>query len=159
MAQRTADDYNLTLPPHTLEEMEEANAKIRTWHDSGAVLSDTPVAALTTSVRQTLETAKRLLNDLATPATAQAMPVERKQRYLDTFRGVLEMHAESKLDFAGLRAKARSLAAGVQERETKEIRKVVAGWTKLATMLLEKEDLMKTLAEKVVELEAEKGLR
>jgi hypothetical protein len=159
MAQRTADDYNLTLPPHSLEEMEEANAKIRTWHDSGVVLSETPIDALTTSVHQTLETARRLLHDLATPATAQAMPVERKQRYPDTFRGVLEMHAESKLDVAGLRAKARSLAAGVQEGEAVEIRKVVAGWTKLATMLLEKEDLMKTLAEKVAELEAEKGFR
>jgi hypothetical protein len=158
MTQRSADAYKLTLPPHSLEEMEEANAEIRTWHDSGAVLSEAPIDALTTSVHQTLETAKKLLSDLAEPAIAQAISVERKQRFLDTSRGVLEMHAESELDIAGLQARAASLEAGVQKGEVEESGNV-AKWTKLAAMLLEKEELMKTLAEKVVELEAEKGLR
>lgn len=154
MTQRHTDDYNLTLPPYTFQEIEDANAEIDAWHDSGAVLADTPVDALTKINQQALATAQRLLGDLADPAIAQSMSAERKQKYLDTFNGALDVHLGSWLDVAGLQEEAERLKAETQRVLAEEGERVVK-WTKLSTLLKEKEELVTRLAKKATEMEAE----
>ena len=113
--------------------------------------------ALITSIHQTLSTAHRLLDDLANPASQTIHP-ERKQKFLETFRGVLAMRAASGLDIVGLQAMGAAVDLERREKggeETKE----AAKWAKLVKMLDEKEEMMGTLAEKVAELEAEEKPR
>ena len=84
------------------------------------------------------------------------MSLELKQKYLDELREFVRLHKRREVDAAGLQAEAESLRSAVQKDGMEESKKV-AKWTKLATVLQKKEDLMGLLAEKVVELEAEEG--
>jgi len=152
----TAIDYNLTSLPHTPGEMLAAKEEIHAWYASGAVISAAPVDALTTAIQQTLATGDSRLSDLADPAKRQAMSLELKQKYLDELREFVRLHKRREVDAAGLQAEAESLRSAVQKDGMEESKKV-AKWTKLATVLQKKEDLMGLLAEKVVELEAEEG--
>lgn len=153
MTQKSASDYNLELPPHTVREMEEVSVAINEWHSNGATLSRTPTDALTTSIHQTLSTARRLLNDLANPSSQRRHP-ERNQKFLQTFRGVLAMHAASGLDVVGLQAMGAAMELETREK-AEEVTEEAAKWADLVKMLDEQEELMGTLAEKVAELEAE----
>lgn len=151
MTQSSTDDYDLTFPPFTVEEMEVANAIIQIWQFAGTSIPDAPLASLLAAVIQTLETTRRLLNDLESPAS-HAISRTRKQKFVDAFREVLAIHAASTLDVAGLRAKGRSVrenlqAAGAEESEEE------SDWISLETLLGEKEELMQELKGKVDELE------
>ena len=155
------DDHNLALlllPPHISGEMQAARTEILTWYANGGVPSAAPVDALTKVVRQLLAFGNQSLNELADPATRQAMSRERKQGDLDAFREVLNLHAASGLDAADLIAEAERLKLEAQ-RDGLEKSEKVAKWTELATMLQEKEDLERRLGVQVVELGAEEGLR
>lgn len=140
-------DHDLSLPPHTVQEMEQAKARIQLWHRDGAVLSLTPVLSLSTCIHQTLSTAGRLLRDLEDPAS-QPMAPERKKKFWETFRGVVVLHAASTLDVEGLRAMCVKVHLNSEREEMEK-------WQGLVRMLWEKEELMEVLAEKVVELERE----
>lgn len=144
--------------PHTPEEMQAANVEIHTWYASGAVLPAAPVDALTTWTNQTLATGNFVFDYLAQPAARQTMRLEDKQTCLDTFRRVLEKHAESGIDAAGLQAEAASIRSKAQQIGVEEYEKV-RKWTKHATMLQKKEDLVGSVAGKVIEMEAEEGLQ
>jgi hypothetical protein len=85
------------------------------------------------------------------------MCLARKQQYLNAFRKCLEFHDTLGADVDGFRAEAESLRSRAQNGEAEESEKADK-WTKLATMLQEKEDLVKVVAEKVAEMEAEEGL-
>jgi hypothetical protein len=152
MPPKPLEDYNLALPPYTVREMEQANATIHKWHSDGAILSATPVDALNISIFQTLATSRRLLDDLADPK-AQPMHPDRKQKFLNTFRDVLAMHAASGLDLVGLRAMGAVVTLEIRERG--EENETSMEWAKLMTRLDEKEELMRVLAERVAELEAD----
>jgi hypothetical protein len=152
MPPKPLEDYNLALPPYTVREMEQANATIHKWHSDGAILSATPVDALNISIFQTLATSRRLLDDLADPK-AQPMHPDRKQKFLKTFRGVLWMHAASGLDLVGLRAMGAVVTLEIRERG--EENETSMEWARLMTRLDEKEELMRVLAERVAELEAD----
>jgi hypothetical protein len=152
MPPKPLEDYNLALPPYTVREMNQANATIHKRHSDGAILSATPVDALNISIFQTLTTGRRLLDDLADPK-AQPMHPDRKQKFLNTFRDVLAMHASSGLDLVGLRAMGAVVKLEIEERG--EENETSMEWAKLMTRLEEKEEFMRVLAEKVAELEAD----
>jgi hypothetical protein len=106
-----------------------------------------------TSIFQTLATGRRLLKNLADPS-AQPMHSDRKQKFLNTFRDVLAMHAASGLDVVGFQAMGAVMKPETEEKEGVESENS-AKWAKLMTRLDEKEELMRVLAEKVTELEAD----
>lgn len=135
-------------------------SEIVAWLDSGAVLPEAPVDALTKWARQILAVGNRDLNNPADPATRQAMSLEWKQGYVDGFRKVFKLRDGNGLDVAGLRAEAENLrrSEASQENEAEESGKV-AKWTRLATLLQEMEALERRFGEQVVELGAEAGLR
>lgn len=149
---------NLALPPYTLDEIQAAKAEIHKWHAGGAVLSEAPIDALTTSVHLTLLTGRELVYELGRPAMRYVTRLKRKQSCLEAFRRVAGLHGMSEGDVAGLRAEAEKMRSGDRDDGVEESGEE-AKWMKLAIMLLEKEDLVRRLAEKVVELEAEEGLR
>lgn len=138
--------------------MQAARTEILKWYANGGVPSAASVDALTKVVRQLLAFGNQSLNELADPATRQAMSRERKQGDLDAFREVLNLHAASGIDAADLIAEAERLNLEAQRDGLEESEKL-AKWTELATMLQEKEDLERRLGEQVVELEAEEGLK
>jgi hypothetical protein len=152
MPPKPLEDYNLALPPYTVREMNQANVTIHKWHSDRAILSATPVDALNICIFQTLTTGRRLLDDLADPK-AQPMHPDRKQKFLNTFRDVLAMHASSGLDLVGLRAMGAVVKLEIEERG--EENETSMEWAKLMTRLEEKEEFMRVLAEKVAELEAD----
>lgn len=151
MTWRSPEEYNLSLPPFTAEEMEQANAAIQAWHSAGASIPDAPLQALLTSVLQTLATARRLLEDLESLAVG-TFPSERKRKFLDTFREVLAIHAASTLDVAGLRAMGAEVRSDLEETGAVESEEAT-DWMELEESLGAKEDLMKVLMGKVDELE------
>jgi hypothetical protein len=152
MPPKPLEDYSLALPPYTVREMNQANATIHKWHSDRTILSATPVDALNICIFQTLTTGRRLLDDLADPK-AQPMHPDRKQKFLNTFRDVLAMHASSGLDLVGLRAMGAVVKLEIEERG--EENETSMEWAKLMTRLEEKEEFMRVLAEKVAELEAD----
>jgi len=155
----TAIDPGLALlPPRILEEMLAAKTEIDNWYMSGGIPSAAPVDALIKWARELLAAVHQSLNNLADPATRQAMSLEKKQGYLDEFREILEVRAGDWLDVADLIAEAERVKSGAQ-RDGAEEREKVAKWTELATMLQEENDMVRRIAEQVVELEAEEGLR
>lgn len=149
---------NLALPPYTLDEIQAAKAEIHEWHAGGVVLSEAPVDALTTSVDHTLMAGRDLVYDLGRPAWRYVTRLQRKQKCLEAFRRVAGLHGMTEGDVAGLRAEAEKMRSGARDDEGGESGEA-AKWKKLAIMLLEKEDLVRRLAEKVVEMEADEGLR
>lgn len=151
MTSKALEDYDLTLPPVSLGEMNRVNAEIQSWHSSGGKLSETPVDALITNLHQTISTARRLLNDLE-GEKSQSIPLHRKQKFLDNFRSVLQIHAGNQLDVAGLQARAANVQSEIEATYQKD---AAANWEKLIDTLKEKETLMETLAKKVEDLEAE----
>lgn len=155
MTQRLPNDYDLTLPPFTVEEMDQVNAAIQAWHSAGANIPDAPLQALLTSVLQTLATARRLLEDLESPAF-ETFPVERKRKFLDNFREVLAIHAASTLDVTGLRAMGAEVRSDLEETGAEESEEAT-DWMKLEGLLGAKEDLMEVLMGKVDGLEELKG--
>lgn len=120
--------------------MQKAAAAIQTWHSNGARIWQTPIDALITTLHQTIATAKRLLDDLTKPSS-QSMPRAKKQKFLHNFRNILDMHARSQLEVAGLKAIAVSVKWEFEEmgEETEE---EAAKWEKLSSMLTKKEEVM-----------------
>lgn len=155
MTRRSPEDYDLSLPPFTVEEMNQVNAAIQAWHSAGANIPDAPLQALLTSVLQTLATAHRPLDDLKNPAF-QTLPLQRKRRFLDTFREVLASHAASTLDVAGLRAMGAEVRSDLEETGAEESEEAT-DWMKLEELLGAKEELMEALMGKVDELEELEG--
>lgn len=151
MTSKALEDYDLTLPPVSLRDINRVNAEIQSWHSSGANLSETPVDALITNLHQTISTARRLLNDLE-GEKSQSIPLHRKQKFLDNFRSVLQIHAGNQLDVAGLQAKAANVQSEIEGTNQKD---AAPDWEKLTDMLKEKETLIETLAKKARDLEAE----
>ena len=149
---------NLALPPYTLEEIQEARAEIHTWHANGAVLSEAPIDALTASVHLTLLVGRERVYDLGSPAMRYVTRQVRKRKCLEAFRRVAGLHGMSEGDVAGLRVDIEKMRPGARDDEGEEGERA-ANWKKLAIMLLEKEYLVRRLAEKVLELEAEESLR
>lgn len=138
--------------------MEAATAEINTWQLSGSDLSAAPTDALATYVNQMLVAVNGLLQDIADPVGRQVeMCLARKQQYLNAFRKCLEFHDTLGADVAGFQAEAESLRERAQNGEAEESEKADK-WTKLATMLQEKEELVGVVADKVAEMEAEEGL-
>lgn len=146
------------LPPRILEEMLAAKAEIDNWYMSGGIPSAAPVNALIKWARELLTAGHQSLKNLANPVTRQAMSLEKKQGYLDEFREILEVRAGDWLDVADLTAEAERVKSGAQQ-DWAEGRQKVAKWAELATMLQEENDMVRRIAEQVVELEAEEGLR
>lgn len=133
--------------------MQKAAAEIQIWHSNGARLWETPLDALITTLNQTIATAKRLLDDLTKPSS-QSMPGANKQTFLNNFRTILDMHARSQLDIAGLKAKAVSVKWEFEEME-EETEEEAAKWEKLSNMLTDKEEVTKKVGKKVEDLEDE----